>query len=108
MILLYRPNNLFHDLREMLHLQLVFLLGDVVDGVLRGECHTELGDDFASIADGRHPVYGYSRFRLSSCLHGLVNMMAPHSLAAIFRQQGRVDVDNLMREGINQKIRDER
>ena len=35
MILLYRPNNLFHDLREMLHLQLVFLLGNVVDGVLR-------------------------------------------------------------------------
>lgn len=54
----------------------------------------ELGNDFAAVTDIAYIVYGYARFLFSGGFHCLMHMVAVHTLAAEFRKQGRVDVDN--------------
>ena len=49
-----------------------------------------------------HDMYCNTRFRFVVSDNSLVNMMAIHTLAAIFRQQGRVDVYYPVRESIEQ------
>ena len=79
-------NNLFHNLWEVRHFQLVLLFCDIVDGVVRGERYFKLCDNLSGVADGRHPVYGHTRFRLSGSLYGLMHVMTPHAFASEFRQ----------------------
>ena len=64
--------------------------------------------DIATIADGRHPMYRHASLCIASSLYCFMNMMAPHALATIFRQQRRMDIDNATREGLYQKIGNKR
>ena len=86
----------------------MLFLGDVVDAIVGRESHAELGDDLACIADGGNPMNRHARLRLSSRLDSLVDVMSPHTLTAVFRQEGRVDIDDLMGIGVDEKIRHER
>ena len=82
----------------------MLFLGNVVDCIIGRQSHTELGDDFASVANRRDIMNGHSRLCLASRLHGLVNMMAPHALAAILGQQSRMKIDDAAGEGFNQIV----
>jgi hypothetical protein len=43
---------------------------------------------------------GHARLRFSGSLHGFVDVMAPHALATILRQEGWVDIDDAMGVGV--------
>ena len=91
----------------MAHLQFVFLVGDIVDGIGRQQGYGELGDDLAGITDGCDVMDGHARLCLTSCLHRLVDMMAPHALATILGQECGMDIDDATREGIDEEVRDQ-
>ena len=88
----------------MFHFEHVLFLGDGLYGVIGGKGYSELGDDLACIADGGDPMDGHACLRLACSLHSLVNVVSPHALATVFRQQGRVDIDDLVGESIDQEI----
>ena len=103
-ILLEFGDDFFDNFGEVGHFELVLFLGDVVDSVIGGEGDTELGDDLASIADGGDPVDCHACLCLASSLHGFVDVMAPHALAAILRQEGWVDIDDAMGVGVDEEV----
>jgi len=54
----------------------------------------------ATIGIGSDPMDGHARLRFSGSLHGFVDVMAPHALATILRQEGWVDIDDAMGVGV--------
>lgn len=100
--------NLLDGWGEMRHLQLVLLLGYVIDCVLGRKLAGELGNDFAAVADGGNVVDGEARFGVAGSLHCLVDVVTPHALAAMAREECRVEIDDALREGLDEVFGHER
>ena len=58
----------------------------------------------ATIGIGSDPMDGHARLRFSGSLHGFVDVMAPHALATILRQEGWVDIDDAMGVGVDEEV----
>lgn len=87
-------DDLLDDGWEVLHFQLVYLVGNVVGGVGGVETDGELGDVLALVKLGVDEVDGDARTGLVGGVDGFVYMVAPHALAAELGQEGGVDVDD--------------
>ncbi len=66
---------------------------NVLRSVLRCDGRAGLKDNLSSVTNLAHIVDRYSRFSLAGGLHRLVDMASVHPFAAVFGQQGGVDVD---------------
>ena len=97
-------DDIFHHFWEIFHFEHVLFLGDGLYGVFRGKSDPVLGDNLAGITFGGDPMDGHACLRLTSGFHRLVYMVSPHALATVFRQQGRVDIDDLVWEGVDQEV----
>lgn len=95
-------------MREVFHLQDVFLGGDVIGGVVRIYRSAELGDDPAAVNLGAYPMDGHSGFRLPCRFHGLVDVVAIHSDAAELREKGGMEVDDPAVIFTNQEVRNDK
>ena len=97
-------DDIFYHFGEIFHFEHVLFLSDGLYGVVGGKGDPVLGDDLSGITFGGDPMDGHACLRLTSGFHRLVHMVSPHALATVFRQQGRVDIDDLVWEGVDEEI----
>lgn len=83
---------------EVFMFKLVDFMGDGFRRVIRrdrGHCLKDMG---AMVIFFIYLVDGDARLGIAGSFDGLVHVHTVHAFTAIFRQQGRVDIDDLVRE----------
>ena len=82
----------------------MLFLGNVVDGVIGRQCYPVLGNNLATITDGRDPMDGHARLCFTRSLYGLMYVMAPHALTPILGQKRGMEVDDAARKGLDEEV----
>ena len=99
-----RANGLFRQLLESLDQETVLLgndsLGEALWCVSWMDGDDPLANDWTSIVLTVHDMYGKTRLCLSVLNYSLMHPHTIHAVPAVFRQQGRVNVNDLALEAL--------
>lgn len=90
------------DVGKMLVFQLMHARGQRIGRVVGHDGTLGLEEGLAGIQFAIDQMDGYTRLLVAAAQHVLVYVVAVHAFAAMFGQQGGVDVDNAAGIGVNQ------